>query len=244
MRYLLLLLPFLLTACSRNVAGLTIPPNQAFVLGEYMESGYRVSLVSQVAQAVTVQLIDQATGEERSRLVLSGRGSEEVYVEPGLQVRMINDYPEPAAIRVTMNKGVAGMRLEGLDGQPVQEITAAEAAAEQQAVTVREGAGPAQRAVSSDLPAGQELIIGEGSSLNYAAVVQLGPGEGIQVSVRDKRSGRQRQGFGLGAPGKETVTVGPEEDLHVLNTGERTVRVTVALSAPVSGQRTVAIGSR
>ncbi len=242
--FFLFSLLLLIAACSRSIAGLTIPPNQAFVLGEGMDSGYRVSLVNQGPQAVTVQLIDKASGVERSRLVLAIKGREELYIDPAVRVRMINDTPREADVLVTMSKTVAGMRMEGLDGQAAEEVTAADRAAEQVPVTVREDAGPPQRKVSTELPAGRELIVGEGSSLNYAAAIRVGAGNGIEVSVRDKRSGRERKGFGLGAPGKETVRIGPEEDLHLLNTGVRTVRVSVVLTEPVSGVRTVEIGSR
>ena len=237
-------LPLLLAACSRSVAGLTIPPNQAFVLGEDMDSGYRVSLVNRGTVAVTVQLIDKQSGEERARRVLNRGGNEEIYVEPGVRVRMVNATAARADILVTMSKGVQGMRLEDLEGKAVETISPAAREAERGPVVVKNDRGPARRKVSTELPAGQELIVGEGTSKSYSAAIRVGDGRGIKVSVRDKRSGRQRQGFGLGAPGSETVNIGPEEDLHLLNTGDRTVRISIALSEAVSGVRVAAIETR
>jgi hypothetical protein len=235
MRFLFpfLLLP-LLTACQKSTAGLTIPPRQVFVLGEYMDAGYRADIRNDGPQPVTVRLINRDSRETDRELILVSGKQETVYVGANQEVRLYNNDDRKAKLLIEMNKGVEGMRYEGMDGQPADRLTADPPASEDAPVTPRQDAGPAQRQVNREIPPGQQLIIGEGSSQQYTVRMRVTGGM-IEVSGRDKRSGRQLQGFGL--KGREEVTIRPTEDLYLINTGQEAVRIRLTFDRPVSGVR-------
>jgi hypothetical protein len=229
----LFLLP-LLVSCQRSTADLVIPPRQVFVLGEYMDDGYRATLSNKGEQAVTVRLIDKKTRETNEQLTLASGTQQSVSVTADQEVRLYNDDDRKARLLVEMSRGVEGMRYEGMDGRPSDRLAADPPASEEEAIVVRTDVGPPLTKVEREILPGNQLIIGEGSSLGYTASINT-LGHLIEVSGRDKRSGRQLQGFGL--EGKERVTIRPYEDLYLINTGQEAVRVRLTFDRPVRGAR-------
>ncbi|MCP9234684.1 hypothetical protein [Lewinella sp. JB7] len=232
MRYLIFLLPIFFTYC-KSTAGLTIPAQQAFVLGEYTDTGYRAGLTNTGTHPVSVRLVDREGEVEDAFTLLPGE-RKSVVVGGGQNVRLVNAAEREATVYVVMSRGVEGMRYEPLGGEEMTGSGEEGRRPNRRAAPVFEDLGPGLTAYRETIPPGQQLVLGEGSAGGFTTTIRTGNGE-IEVSGRDKRSGEQLQGFGL--RGRETVTIRPRENLHLLNPSDRMVRIRVTFDREVVGAR-------
>lgn len=237
----------LTAACSRSIlrlrsgqADLTIPPEQTFLLGEYADYDYRASLDNRGGEAVTVRLRDKDTKAvaEEIRLAPDESGSFVVGAEQEVAIENAND--GAAELFVRMSRGVQGMRYVGNDGAEVAAAPPADEVPVFTQVLAPAEAGPERTRAVATLAAGQRFVLGEGTSADYAATIR-NRGAAIDVRVRDRRTGEQTQGFGLGRRGRETVYVRPHEVLTLEHAGESTTDIVVTFDRAVSGARVAAM---
>lgn len=233
MRYLifLFLFPTLLAA---NDAGVTIPAGQTFILGEYMKEAYNAKLTNNGPQTVRVTLVEKADGTISQTLELASGTSDRVKVEPAYEVHLTNDSDQPAEVRVKMSKRVSGMRYIGQD-EPETVATDSKENSPQDAriFLPKEGASSAKKEVTITIPIGQQLVVGEGTSTSYSADLRVT--RQVKISIRDKQTGAQTQGFGL--RGKERVNIRRHENIYVVNESNAPVKVTVKMTKAIAGER-------
>jgi len=229
---LFLLLTFflaLLTSCSRTTAGVTIPARQTFVLGEYMDDAYTAKLDNRGDQTVTVELIGKTDGQTSSSLKLAGGEGTTLSVEPDFLVHLKNTSETDADVAVVMSKNVPGMRY--IDPNEVKDPAADQP--DNRVFTAAPDAGPAHESVKMAIPAGQQLVVGEGTTASYSA--KISSNREISVSVRDKHTGQQTQGFGM--RGVQRINVRRHEDIYLVNDGRKDATVSLRMSMPVAGKR-------
>lgn len=233
MRYLIFffLLPALLAV---NDAGVTIPARQTFILGEYMNEAYNAKLINKGPQTVTVSLVSKVDGVVQQTLDLASGTSDRLQVEPAYEVHLTNDSDQPAEVQVRMSKRVSGMRYIGQDMPTEASADAQETVRQDTRVFVpKKDAGSAKEKVVVTIPVGQQLVIGEGTSASYTAELRVT--RQVKISIRDKETGAQTQGFGL--RGKERVHVRRHENIYVVNESGAPVKVTVEMTKSVAGER-------
>ncbi|MEM9931246.1 MAG: hypothetical protein AAF840_15625 [Bacteroidota bacterium] len=86
------------------------------------------------------------------------------------------------------------------------------------------------------IPANQEFILGEGRHGSYKATLKNKSTTDVMVSVRDKDTKEQTQGFGLS--GTATVRIGANEVVHLINESDQAIEVKATLSrSKVEGMR-------
>ncbi len=96
-------------ACSRATAGLTIPPNQTFILGESETRSYRGSLRNDSPHAVTLQLGSKTSKDVTNLGILKSKEKIEVRVDPDQIVYIINNSDVQADLLVNTSHFVSGM---------------------------------------------------------------------------------------------------------------------------------------
>ena len=218
-----------LSSCSRTTAGVTIPAQERFILGEYMQEAYTAKLTNQGSRSVTVLVVDKQDRSTARNLPLESGERTELLVEPAYEVHLQNSTNRNALVFVEMSKNVPGMRYVAHDQSGEQPGIATD----ERTFEPVEGAGPAKASLWTTIPVGQQLVVGEGTSAVYNAKINA-RGD-IKVSVRDKETGAQTQGFGM--RGTQRITVRKHEDVYLVNTSSEAVTVRMSLSEPVSGER-------
>ena len=93
------------------------------------------------------------------------------------------------------------------------------------------------------IPAQQEFVLGEYQQSSYKAKLNNTSGKAMKVSVVDKETNKQTQGFGLEGKGEATVYVNKNEIVLLKNPNDKEITVKVKLSKTVSGMRYQEIGS-
>lgn len=83
------------------------------------------------------------------------------------------------------------------------------------------------------IPPRQEFILGEYNNGSYRATLNNQGRTDVTVSVRDKNTGEQTQGFGLA--GKVIVYISANEEVHLINDTDRKAQVQVKLNKNVQG---------
>ena len=93
------------------------------------------------------------------------------------------------------------------------------------------------------IPAGQEFVLGEYQESSYKAKLNNASNKSMQVSVVDKETNEQTQGFGLDGKGEATVYVSANEIVLLKNPNDKKILVKVKLSKTVEGMRYREIGA-
>ncbi|MFK8057132.1 MAG: hypothetical protein AB8F78_13495 [Saprospiraceae bacterium] len=236
---------FLFTALSvscQSSAGVSIPSKQTFILGEFSDYGYKAKLENKGDQVVTVQLRSKEDASVITTIQLSPKQKESLSVAADQLVAMENASSTEAQVNVKMSKTVKGMSYEG--GGLEEETAAAptetkptNAKSAPSEYTVDANATPAQNRATATIGKGEAFILGEGTSAKYSVDLKT-MGGSIKVSIRNRDTKEQTQGFGLGNGG-ETVYIRPYEVIYLLNSGSGPAIVSAAFSEPVSGARKV-----
>lgn len=223
-----------------STAGVDIPANQTFILGEYSDFDYKAKLTNDGQVAITIQLRDKVSKAVEQTFVLKPKQSESVKVAASQIVTMENATAIPGSVEAVLSKTVYGMGYVANEAMEVEQLGLSSKPTpgefDDAPVEIDAEAGPEQKKVSQQILAGQELIIGEGTRTNYTAFISKQGGD-IEVSIRDRRTQQQTQGFGLGNTGKVEVSIGPTEVIHLVNVGKKAAKTTVRFSEPVSGAR-------
>jgi len=243
-----LLFAFLLSAlsasCQSTSSKVTIPAQQTFMLGEYSDFAYKAKLTNKGSKTVTIQLRNKSDQSVVSSLQLSPKQSESVEVTADQLVAMKNATKGDALIVAKMSKKIYGMSYvgqmeEALDEEVEIEVIQAPSESIPEPNMVDANATSATEKVTATVSGGQALVLGEGTSDQYSADLKT-IGGSIKVSIRDRNTGEQTQGFGLGNAGA-TVNIRPNEVIYLLSVGAVPAVVSVGFSKAVSGMRKVAI---
>ncbi len=239
------------TSCAQGTAGVTIPANQTFILGEYRTEGYRATMTNKSNRDVEVQLIDQADGSVASTLTLEGRGKKTVKVDDGQSVHLINDNKRSVKVMVRSSvKGSEGMRYVGNDEEakptkitlpstgpaPAAAPTSTSAPVPSPATTASTADAAGETKVKVTLTPGQRLIVGEGSSESFNLTIS-NLGSDLDVTGRSKANNKRMQGFGLGRFGKVEMSIRSNENLVIKNNSAKNSTVTLKMDRPVIGAR-------
>jgi len=236
-----LLFSSITASCQSSSAGVDIPAKQTFLLGEYADYDYKAKLENKGSQTVTIELRSKENGELVSSIQLSPKQSESFEVPAEQIVAMVNSSDRKAKIFAKMSKKVVGMSYVGQDEEiDLETIQAARVPSSNKPVVVDPNAGTAQENAKATVKTGEALVLGEGTSEAYAAEISK-IGGSIKVSIRDRRTNEQTQGFGLGSGRSETVNIRPYEVIYLVHDGGLPARVSVTFSKPVSGARVVEV---
>ena len=205
------------------------------MLGEYADYKYKAKLRNDGAQDVRVVLRDKDSKAEATSITLRPGQGEAVVVSANQEVTLQNASISRATVYVTMSKTVEGMRYVANDGS---EPAAMDKPSPQQARPLSLSAEVVnqkpQEQITQQLSQGEALVLGEGTQDSYSVDFTSLSGS-INVSVRDRKTGEQTQGFGLGR--KATVYIRPNEVIYLLNAGSGRARVKAKFSAAVRGAR-------
>ncbi|MEL6667409.1 MAG: hypothetical protein AAFP08_00470 [Bacteroidota bacterium] len=106
------LLMLVLANCSRSTAGVFIPANQEFILGEDSDYAYRARLKNESTFNIRVSVRDKVTGEQTQGFGLAGNGQTDVYISKDEEVHLINETETEGKVTVTLSRNVEGMRYE------------------------------------------------------------------------------------------------------------------------------------
>ncbi len=101
-----------LTSCAKAVAGVGIPAQQEFILGEYSNRSYKAVLKNQGTTDVTVSVRDKSTGEQTQGFGLAGSAT--VHISANEEVHLINNSDREAQVKVKLNANVQGMGYKAL----------------------------------------------------------------------------------------------------------------------------------
>lgn len=227
----LLLSLFLLPGCAQKTAGVTIPAQQKFILGEYMDSPYTANLNNQGSQPITVSLVNKKSRETSETILLESGAATKLQVSPAFEVHLRNATNKKGFVFVKMSKKVPGMRYVGKDDSGEKKSSPKD----NRVFITAKDAGPAQVSMTVTIPPGQQLVVGEGSSTNYTATITSRGSHEVMVSIRDKQTGIQTQGFGL--KGKDEVSIRRHENIYLVNKYNKDLKVKVTMSKPISGER-------
>lgn len=104
----ILLLAF--ASCASNVAGVSIPARQEFILGELTDKHYRAQINNRGKQQIRVRVLDKKTQEQTQGFGLPGGNRATVNISRNEEIHLVNDSDTEGKARVTLNKGVEGMR--------------------------------------------------------------------------------------------------------------------------------------
>lgn len=235
MRYLLIALSaFILASCARTTAGVNIGAGQKFILGEYMTTDYKASLRNKGEQTVAIRLVDKRSQETRREIKLAPKEKTSLKVTADVEVQLLNPSETEALIYAEMNKNINGMQYVGIDEKRTGQKKAAWDTPAPQATEPKIKYPFQQLAV---IPAGATYYFAEGQPAEFSAVLHNQGSPGINVRIRDRESGKQTQGFGLGDTGKSTVFLSEGEVLTLVNTGNKPAKIKLKLSQELSGQR-------
>ena len=113
MRFQDLLCAILLTvsaaSCQRSSAGVTIPPEQTFLLGKLSNYSFKAKLKNKGSQVVSIELRSIGDGSIISTVQLSPKQVESFEVSADQLVAMVNSSSANAEVSAKLNKTVAGM---------------------------------------------------------------------------------------------------------------------------------------
>lgn len=98
-----------LGSCGSNIAGVTIPARQEFVLGEAEAQGFRAELRNRSMQQIEVQAVDKESGVQTQGFGLAPGGVATVNISRSEKVLLKNPSGEDVLLRVKLNKAVQGM---------------------------------------------------------------------------------------------------------------------------------------
>jgi hypothetical protein len=230
------------SAYAQGTAGLTIPANQTFVLGEYRTTGYKASVTNKGNQKIAVVLIDRKTGEAVQRVEVEGGTRQSVQVPAAQVLHLVNSGNEAAELKV--KSPVSGS--QGMGFLEPGEATA------RKATTKIELSAPIPKSSESEekmdlnektitkvtLEPGQSLIIGEGSAGDFNVTLSNN-GSGLDVSGRKKGNGRKTQGFGLGKFAKVGMYLRPNEVLYLVNNSDKRSTIKLKMDRKVQGTRII-----
>lgn len=87
------------------------------------------------------------------------------------------------------------------------------------------------------IPANQEFVLGEFQNSSYKAKLKNASNALIEISVVDKETNEQTQGFGLDGKGEATVSISKNEKVLLKNPNDEEVLVRVTLNKNVEGMR-------
>lgn len=221
MRFLILFLPLLtavFSGCATTSAGLSIPGNQTFVLGEAQTSDYRAKLDNHGNRDVTAQVIDKATGEVIETVVVPAGGKASLRIAAAdQQIHLVNANPREANVKVTMSKNVEGMRYldDATDIDPAPRPLE-----EDKSADITRVKKPFRTTVL--LPARQTTAVGENFNEPYIVNIKnTKRAKALKISVRSDADQRQTKGFGLGARGNVNLRIDAGETLHIVNEGAK-----------------------
>ena len=110
MKKLLFLFALIISSCSSFKSGLTIPANEAFILGESNSKNYSAELVNTSNNEVKIRGEKKQNGEYTQGFGLAPKGKATVYVSSDEIIKFINNNNLPVKVNVKMNKEVYGMR--------------------------------------------------------------------------------------------------------------------------------------
>ncbi len=239
MRFLLCLpFLFLYVSCSRSTAGLTIQPNQGFVLGEDMDADYRASVTNRGKESVTLQLVEKESLRNLEEVDLAPGSTRRLRVNANRQIQLLNESQTAAELLVVMNRGVDGMRTTSLDGSPLPPHTS-NSWLPLKLTPNPSPPGPTAYRFASMVEPDRCFVVGESSAIDYSARIRVRSGQVIKVVIKDRENGEQTQGFGLGGSSREAVRVEGSEVLCLCNEQKKTVRIVVRCSRSVTGGRLV-----
>jgi hypothetical protein len=223
---------------AQGTAGLTIPANQTFVLGEYRTTNYRASVNNTGRQDVEVVLIDRNTGEAVQRVEVKGGSRQSLKVPANQVLHLVNPGNRQAKLKVKSPvSGSQGMSFqETAETTPKPRKTKIQLPAPAPSPTVPEAEAKEATTTKVTLEPGQSLIIGEGSAGDFNVTLSNN-GAGLDVSGRTKKSGRKTQGFGLGKHGKVDMYLRPNEVLYLVNNSGKRSTIKVEMDQPALGAR-------
>lgn len=242
MRFILFIFTVLLlssvAAAQNSSAGVNIPAHQTFVLGEYEKEPYTAKLENKGQVEVLLSILNKDDKSLITSIKLAPKQSEKVEISPDQLVTMENSSDRKAKVFVKMTETVEGMRY--IDQSEEIEIVDTEVQENlPQEVEVDSSASAAKEKVISTLAPGRTWILGEGTSAHYSVLLKRSGG-GVKVSIRDRKTGVQTQGFGLGpAEDGATVHIRPHEVIYLVNTSILPANVSAEFSQAVSGSRKV-----
>ena len=228
----LLLLAAVLLGCAS--AGVTIPAQQTFILGEYKETGYTATLANDGKTTVRAQLVNKQSEVVSKEITIEPGTAQKVKVGADQRVHLVNANDRKALVNVRAKvAGVEGMRY--VDNDPTATPETIELR-EGQTVAIMNAPAEGSSATTASLEPGQMLIIGEGSDGGYRVDIRNRGGD-LKVAARDRQSKKQTQGFGLGRRGSETIYLRPGEELCLTNVSKRSTKVSTKTEKPVRGVR-------
>ena len=100
----------LASSCTTFKSGLSIPPNETFILGESNSKNYSAELVNTSNYEVKIRGEKKQNGEYTQGFGLAPKGKVTVYVSSDEIIKFINNNNLPVKVNVKMNKEVHGMR--------------------------------------------------------------------------------------------------------------------------------------
>lgn len=92
------------------------------------------------------------------------------------------------------------------------------------------------------IPAQQEFVLGEYQNTSYKAKLNNTSNKMMEVSVVDKETGKQTQGFGLDGKGRVSVYIRKNEKVLLKNPNDKEILVRVKMSKTVEGMRYQELG--
>lgn len=240
---LFVLLLTTLSSCAQGTAGVTVPANQTFILGEYRTEGYRATMTNKSNRNVEVQLIEKSDGSVANTLQLEGKGKTTVQVTDGQYVQLINGNSRSVKVMVRSKvKGSEGMRYVDNDDSAKQKVITLPSTAPAPSTKPAPAAAPTENDGTSNsklkvtLEPGQRLIVGEGSNESFNLTIS-NRGSGLDVKGRNKTNNKRMQGFGLGRFGKVEMSIRANENLVIKNNSDKNSTVTLKMDRPVKGAR-------
>ena len=110
MKRLIFLSFVLASSCTTSKSGLSIPPNETFILGESNSKNYSAELVNTSNCEVKIRGEKKQNGEYTQGFVLAPKSKVTVYVSSDEIIKFINNNNLPVKVNVKLNKAVPGMR--------------------------------------------------------------------------------------------------------------------------------------
>lgn len=225
---------------AQGTAGLTIPANQTFVLGEYRTTSYRASVKNIGNQNVEVVLINRDTRAAVQRIQIEAGTRQSLKVPAEQVLHMVNSGSTAAKLKVSSPvSGTEGMSYLNAEQAPDKFRKTKIELPNLNPSAFEEGTDLVESSVAkATLEPGQCMIIGEGSAGDFN-VRLTNMGSGIEVSGRTKNERRQTQGFGLGKFGKVDMYLRRNEVLYLVNNSDKRSTVKAKMDRPVRGVRVI-----
>jgi hypothetical protein len=100
----------LASSCTTFNSGLSIPPNETFILGESNSKNYSAELVNTSNYEVKIRGEKKQNGEYTQGFSLAPKGKAKVNVSYDEVIKFINNNNQSVKVNVKMSKEVYGMR--------------------------------------------------------------------------------------------------------------------------------------